>query len=739
MSLRIQTRQKRATGIAAFLFISTALCAPAFAQIETIVVTAQKKVENIQTVPIAVTAFTAEDLAAHQIVQFKDLVFSTPNVSYSKTNFTGADFQIRGIGIAAIAGDAESGVAVHEDDVYLADPPLAEANFYDLDRVEVLRGPQSTLYGRGATGGTVNIITAKADPGQFAANGEATYGNYNTMELKGMVNLPIVSDVLAVRVAGDWSRHDGYVLNINNGQHYDNENTYSVRGSARYAPTQDTTIDLVASISKENDHKMRSQKQLCTTDVTGTLGCLPDSAGFGAVNANATLSNIASSQQAIGGFGFTIGQAQGAATAAMDGLSPGDPGYSALVNGTGAGYQAAFTPMGLLDLTKTPTLPAGDINPTNLRQINSDFVPVYQAKEDFIALNVKQNINSWLNATLVGGYEDHSTFSQESYNNVAGEPIDPTTLATAEGTFLGTLAATFGPAYEGIYAPYFTAHPGELPVSGTKNLGLTGGNIAFYTPNITAYDQSDGYSKQYSAELRFNTSFEGPLNFLLAAYYLKANGYTDYNVQADTLDYPGIILGSFLGGAGEGQSGVPLPAGLCTNGCISAPSGYHNVGRDIDLESKSVFGEAYYDALPDTLKFTLGARFTDDVKSELDRIELFSGIVPIGTTDENAAMAALAAQHQTDFNPSNGPPDSNPIGTETCFGTCDAFAAEKATFDKFTGRAVVDWTPKLDFTNQTLVYASYSRGYKAGGFNPGVEAGLDVPNSYGPEGIDAFE
>src|SRR5580692_1002317 len=204
---------RNAAHFVAGLFITTALCAPAFAaEIETVVVTAQKKVENIQTVPIAVTAFTAEDLKAHQIVQFKDLVFSTPNVSYTKTNFTGADFQIRGIGIAAIAGDAESGVAVHEDDVYLADPPLAEANFYDLDRIEVLRGPQSTLYGRGATGGTVNIITAKPDLEQFGGSGEASYGNYNATELQGVVNVPIMTDVLGVRLAGDWVKHDGFVL-----------------------------------------------------------------------------------------------------------------------------------------------------------------------------------------------------------------------------------------------------------------------------------------------------------------------------------------------------------------------------------------------------------------------------------------------------------------------------------------------------------------------------------------------
>ncbi|HSZ75594.1 MAG TPA: TonB-dependent receptor plug domain-containing protein [Rhizomicrobium sp.] len=713
---------RNAAHFVAGLFISTALCAPAFAaEIETVVVTAQKKVENIQTVPIAVTAFTAEDLKEHQIVQFKDLVFSTPNVSYTKTNFTGADFQIRGIGIAAIAGDAESGVAVHEDDVYLANPPLAEASFYGLDRIEVLRGPQSTLYGRGATGGTVNVITAKPDLDQFGGNGEATYGNYNQTELKGAVNIPIVTDMLGVRVAGDWVKHDGFVLNINNGQHYDNENTYSVRGSVRFQPTQDTTIDLVASSSRESDNKMRSQKQLCTTDPTGTLGCLPDSLGTQPVNPNATLSNISSSVQAMESLGASI-------------------------NPLLAGEFANF---GFLDLRQTPVLPAGDVDPASLRQINTDFAPLYRASENFVALNAKQNINPDLTVTFVGGYEDHSTWSQESYNNVPALPIDQTALASAEGNLayvlsggIPVLGPGFNPAYYANFAPYFTAHPGELPVSGTKNLGLTGGDIAFYTPNATAYDQSDAYSKQYSAELRLNTSFQGPVNFLLAGYYLKTQGYTDYFVNASTLDYPAIVLGSIFGGLGVGQGGIPLPTGLCDNGCISASSYYHNVGDNIDLESKSVFGEAYYDAIPDTLKFTAGLRFTDDVKSEMDRIELFSGLVPIGTTNEEAAMAALAAQHQKDFDPSNGLPDNpdgTPIGSETCFGPCDAFAVEKETFDKYTGRAVVDWTPKLDFTNQTLVYASYARGYKAGGFNPGVEEGIGVPNSYGPEGIDAFE
>jgi len=126
-------------------------------------VTAQKRSENIQTVPISITAYSAADLAANQIEQFKDLQFSTPSVTYSKGNFSGSDFSIRGIGQSTSFGDLEGGVATDINDVYLLDPLLAESTFYDLQRVEVLRGPQSTLYGRGATGGVVNLITQTPD------------------------------------------------------------------------------------------------------------------------------------------------------------------------------------------------------------------------------------------------------------------------------------------------------------------------------------------------------------------------------------------------------------------------------------------------------------------------------------------------------------------------------------------------------------------------------------------------
>src|SRR5262249_18731831 len=150
-----------------------------------------------------------------QVNTFKDIQFSTPNVYYSKTNFTSSNFSIRGIGTQVISGDAESGIAFNIDDVYYLNAPVDSGQFYDLQSVEILRGPQSTLDGRGATGGAVNVFSAKPQLDAFAASGDASIGTYDTTEVKGMVNMPIVTDELGLRVAADWVRHDGYATNVN--------------------------------------------------------------------------------------------------------------------------------------------------------------------------------------------------------------------------------------------------------------------------------------------------------------------------------------------------------------------------------------------------------------------------------------------------------------------------------------------------------------------------------------------
>ena len=133
------------------------------AEIEEIVVTAQKRAESVQDVPISVSAFDADALDARQIDAFSDLQFNVPNVSYSKGNFAGNNFQIRGIGTLLTAASGDSGVAMHVNDVYLNSPRIFETEYYDMEQVEILRGPQGTLFGRNATGGAVNLKTARPD------------------------------------------------------------------------------------------------------------------------------------------------------------------------------------------------------------------------------------------------------------------------------------------------------------------------------------------------------------------------------------------------------------------------------------------------------------------------------------------------------------------------------------------------------------------------------------------------
>ncbi|HEY1721335.1 MAG TPA: TonB-dependent receptor [Magnetospirillaceae bacterium] len=683
------------------LLLTTALAAPAFAQVEEVVVTAQKRAEDVQTVPIAISAYSGEDLKAHQIDQFKDLQFNAPNTTYTAGNFGGADFQIRGIGITAVGYDSESGVAINQNDVYLADPQITEGSFYDLADLEVLAGPQTTLYGRGATGGAINVNFAKPDLSAFSASVIGSYANYNAMTATGMVNMPIITDELGIRLAGDWYKRDGFVENIFNNSRVDSRDDYSMRGSLRWQPTNKTTIDITGQFSNENDSHMRSDKQLCTTDPTGVLGCLPTSAGTQPLNAFSTLSTIASSQQTLTSL---LGPALGPV-------------------------------LGLYNLASTPTLPPGYIDPAGARQINTDFTPIYNSQDNFMSAEWNQGLTPWLKATLVGGYDHNAYFSEESYNNIPGGPLPSNTagfpancgaavagspnLQCAATEFLGTLSALAGPAYAANYAPFFAnafgANP-ELPISSTKNLGITGGDYTF-TPNAEGYDRSDGRSSEYSGEVRFSTSFSGPLNAMIGGYYLHTHVSGDYYVNSDTLDYPGIVLGAF--------SGLSNPALCFTTGCIEGPSFYHNYGETDQLTSKSVYGELYYDLVPDTFKLTGGLRYTDDQKYQQGRIELYDGLIPIGTTNEAAAETAVRC----------------PTGPTTC--AVPLFDTTDQEFTNVSGHITANWTPKTDFTDQTLVYASYSRGYKAGGANPGIEpgfgAGLLVPNTYGPEIINAYE
>ncbi len=205
---------------------------PAATAVGEIVVTARQRSEALSSVPMAVSAFAQKSLDAQGISTGGDLVNAVPNLTY---NANSESFSIRGIGYGVVATSADQGIATHLNDAPIIVTPLNTNQFYDIERVEVLRGPQGTLYGRNATGGVVNTITDKPTDTMNAAI-TAGYGNYNTVNIDGFVNTP-VGDAFSVRLAGTFVYHDGYQDNIQLGDRVNGEDLWSTRLTIDFHPS----------------------------------------------------------------------------------------------------------------------------------------------------------------------------------------------------------------------------------------------------------------------------------------------------------------------------------------------------------------------------------------------------------------------------------------------------------------------------------------------------------------------
>jgi len=176
-----------------------------------IVVTAQRRTENLQTVPIAATALSAAGLAEKSVTRLADLQFASPSLSVVDAGLT-QSVNIRGIGLASGSPAVSNGVATYFDGVF--QPPIAGTTaFYDIAGVEVLRGPQGTLVGSNSTGGAIFINTQSPKLDRVGGYAEGSYGNYNSADVQGALNLP-VSGTFALRAAGNYQRHDSYYDDI---------------------------------------------------------------------------------------------------------------------------------------------------------------------------------------------------------------------------------------------------------------------------------------------------------------------------------------------------------------------------------------------------------------------------------------------------------------------------------------------------------------------------------------------
>jgi iron complex outermembrane receptor protein len=218
--------------------------------LDEIVVTAQKRSENVQSIPLAVTALRAGDLQDRGLTDIADIAPLVPNLNV--TQQTGrARITLRGIGIDNISTASESSVTLSEDGVFFARSAAALAGMFDVERVEVLRGPQGTLYGRNATAGSVNIITNQPSAG-FEGYGAVTIGNYDTHNFEGAVGGPVSGEVFA-RIAFKTEDHSGYGKNLVTGHEIDDKNSQAVRGQVSIKPTDRLSILLGGDYYRSSD------------------------------------------------------------------------------------------------------------------------------------------------------------------------------------------------------------------------------------------------------------------------------------------------------------------------------------------------------------------------------------------------------------------------------------------------------------------------------------------------------
>ncbi len=213
--------------------------------VETIVVTAQKREESILDVPINITAYDGEFLDAIGVTEFDELSRFVPGLVVQEQSVNNPGFVIRGITSDSGASNIEPRVSVFQDGVTISRSRGSVVQLFDLERVEVLKGPQGTLFGRSAQIGAVSLISKRPE-NEFGFGASYQIGNLSHDEVDAYLNIPIIDNELAVRLSGQYSFRNGYLDN-NTGRDLNGTDTTAVRGVVRWTPTERLRVDVIAS------------------------------------------------------------------------------------------------------------------------------------------------------------------------------------------------------------------------------------------------------------------------------------------------------------------------------------------------------------------------------------------------------------------------------------------------------------------------------------------------------------
>ena len=245
-----------------------------------IVVTATKREQTLQDVPVAVSVTTGETIERAQIRDIRDLSSVVPSLRVNQLQSSAnTNFYIRGFGNGANNAGIEPSVGLFVDGVYRSRSASMIGDLPDVQRVEVLRGPQSTLFGKNASAGVISMSTRKPRF-EFGGNVEATYGNFNAFILKGVVTGPL-SDTIAASISGGYNRRDGYVKDGATGSDINERNRWFVRGQLLFEPSNDLSVRIIGDYGKIDEiccSVMNLRRSAASSVILGLGGKLSDPA-----------------------------------------------------------------------------------------------------------------------------------------------------------------------------------------------------------------------------------------------------------------------------------------------------------------------------------------------------------------------------------------------------------------------------------------------------------------------------
>ena len=583
--------------------------------LEEIVVTAQRRAENKQEIPLSVTAITADELANRNITDISQMEGVSPGFTFGRS---GSDARpaMRGVRTENVAVNGDTTIGFFVDGVYKSRSQQALSGFVDIARVEIQRGPQGTLYGRNTFGGNISIITNEPIFGQFQSSASLLFGAFKKTRVEGVLNIP-ASDTVAVRLAGAYDKADGYVKNSFNSAAdlFDQDLKYG-RLSVRFKPNSqfDATFRTEVADQGGNGGSAFGYKQGGT--FLDRASCLQ------LFNSSLLILNVrGGNRDAVNDCTRTVGA--GAGTGA---------------NAIGAGVDLG--------------------------------IPIHAAGN---AYRIDTNYQSFQKLT------DKSSSLDMVYK------FDAFTLKSITGA-------------------------ADFKVERTADSDMSASQV-FIDYQLTK-------AKTFSQELQILSGDKGPLGYVAGYYYFKDKLRGTLN----SVQQPRIIRSEALA--------APLTLAQISGAFFDDPVA--------ETESNAIYAQFSW-KLSDQLTLTLGGRRTEDKKD-----------FKFANTNSIAPRNASGLRDATLINfDTPGPPDSafGTAGTSNCVPArgpgfyCDpadpsillGATYDQKKFSKSTGRVAVDYK----VAKQQLLYASYSTGFRSGGFNSGQA--IEAARTFLPEEVKAFE